>query len=71
MYNTDFTPQIEKFRRHLWGAGCVDTRAAAKRASQSGYVSPASVEKLPCYEDANGEWVPYPVGFMGVKRSSE
>jgi len=58
MHNTYFLSQLEEFRRYLWGAGCVDTRAAAEEASRSGYVPPADVEILPCHEDPNGEWVP-------------
>jgi len=61
MYNIDFLPQLEEFRKHLWGAGCVDVQVAAEKASRRGYVPPADVEILPCYEDTNGEWVPYPV----------
>jgi len=61
MYNIDFLPQLEGFRGDLWGASCVDARTAAELASGRGYVPPADIRILPCYEDVNGEWVPYPV----------
>ena|GEM_PF-2956521 len=60
MYNIDFSEQLEQSRRRLWGAGCVDTQAAAEEASRRAYFPPENVKVLECYEDINGEWVPNP-----------
>jgi len=49
MFNPKYLPQIEKFRRYL-----------AKWEEAPG-VSLENVEILQCYEDVNGEWVPFPV----------
>ncbi|MEN9626739.1 MAG: hypothetical protein RL557_1067 [archaeon] len=59
MYNANFLPQLREFRGDLWGADCVDTRAAAEEASRRRYVPPEDVKLLPCYEDINGDWVPH------------
>ncbi|MBT4136206.1 hypothetical protein HOD75_01915 [archaeon] len=45
MYNIDFLPQIEAFRRDL----------------ESGNKSYSLPEVLECHEDVNGEYVPNPV----------
>jgi len=57
MYDIEFSAQIEDFKRHLWGAYCVDTKTAAREASRR-YVLPANVKTTPCYKASNGEWVP-------------
>ncbi|MBS3079660.1 hypothetical protein J4218_06060 [Candidatus Pacearchaeota archaeon] len=54
MYNTDFLPQLEASRRHLFGS--LDTRDAVRRMNN--YVPPSNLQVLPCVEDTNGEWVP-------------
>jgi hypothetical protein len=75
VYNTDFLPQMEKFRRHLFGSmphspalPYEDVHSLAHERPRghgpddaSRYVLPPGVKILPCYEDINGEWVPYPV----------
>jgi hypothetical protein len=61
MYGMNFHEQLEEFERDLWGPGVVDVREAARQASQGRYVPPPGVKILQCYEDVNGEWVPYPV----------
>jgi len=57
MYNTNFLPQIDKFRGHLFGPGVYDTRKTSDRANIS-YCLPSNISLIPCVEDTNGEWVP-------------
>ncbi|MEK6873384.1 MAG: hypothetical protein AABW91_00930 [Nanoarchaeota archaeon] len=57
MYNTDFLPQIERFRRHLFGAGADNPRASSDQANIS-YCLPSNISLIPCVEDNNGEYVP-------------
>ncbi|MBD3361925.1 hypothetical protein GF358_03995 [Candidatus Woesearchaeota archaeon] len=59
MYNIDFRDKIEKSRRHIFGAGCIDPRAASQEAYQA-YSHPENAKILECHEDVNGEWVPVP-----------
>ncbi len=59
MYNTDFLPQMEKYRRELFGvAGIVDPQGAAASAAAMNYFPPLGMKMVPCHEDTNGEWVP-------------
>lgn len=54
MYNTDFLPQLEESRRHLFGnTGCPPDEATRAR-----YMPPRSIKTIPCHEDSNSEWVP-------------
>ena len=60
MYNTDFLPQLERAREHLFGRGVVDVREHLDeiQASELGYFPPPDVKIVECREDTNGEWVP-------------
>jgi len=60
MYSMDFFEQLDQVGRRLWGAGCVDTQAAAEEASRRAYFPPENIKVLECYKDSNGEWVPHP-----------
>ena len=57
MYDTKFLPQLEEFRRYLFGHGVGDTREASDEAHRR-YVPPPGMRFLKCHEDVNGEWVP-------------
>lgn len=54
MYNVDYLPQLEKFRRDLFGGRTPEEIADAERR----YCPPPSVKIVDCVEDTNGEWVP-------------
>ena len=58
MYNIDFLPQMEKFRKYVFGAGCVDTRAAAEEAFRNSWVPHKDSEIVPCIQAESGEYVP-------------
>ncbi len=70
MYNTRFLPQLEGFRRHLFGEGAVDLRGVSPE-QYSRYFPPPGVKVHRCYEDTNGEWVPesdaYDIGSLECK----
>jgi hypothetical protein len=53
MYNTDYLPQLEESRRHLF-----DNRNPRNLPVSSRYFPPQNIEILECEEDTNGEWVP-------------
>mgnify|MGYP001584865661 CR=1 FL=1 len=57
MYNTDFEPQLQAFREHLFGYGCLDPRTASDEAHRR-YSLPPNVKIEPCLKNENGEWVP-------------
>lgn len=57
MYNMKFYSQMERFRRDLWGTGCVDIRGASDEAHLR-YSLPPDVKLLECREGTNGEWGP-------------
>jgi len=57
MYNTKFLPQIEKFRKDLFGTSTLDTRGASPE-QYGRYFPPPNVRFIECYKDKNGEWVP-------------
>ncbi len=73
MYNTDFLPQMEEFRKYLWGAGRVDTRAAAEEGARMSYLPPKDVEIIPCRQAPSGELVPvtYELGELEEKIDPE
>jgi len=60
MYNTDFLPQLERFRRHLFRAGFTDPINASNEAHRR-YSPPPGVKVVECYEDTNREYVPNPI----------
>jgi len=77
MYDMEFSAQIEEFKGHLWGAYCVDTKTAAREASER-YILPADVKTTLCYRAPNGEWIPQTLapseGKLGIilkKESSD
>ena len=75
MYNIDFLPQLERFRRDLFGdmprSPSLPYEGVRGLAHAPGrghghvdslrYVPPPSVKMIECHEDMNGEWVPNPV----------
>jgi len=75
MYNIDFLPQLERFRRDLFGAmpeypalpyeevkPLADVRLRGHGPDPTyRYLPPPSVEVIDCVLDVNGEWVPGPV----------
>lgn len=58
MYNTDFLPQLEKSRKHLFGLG--EPREVSKEYYAL-YHPPSNLRILECKKDVNGEWVPSPL----------
>jgi len=54
MYNTDFSEQIAKSRRHLFGNG----GSPPSVEDCALYSLPASLRVVPCRRESNGEWVP-------------
>ena len=72
MYNTRFLPQLEKFRRDLFGdmphspsipyegiSSFAQTRGRGHgRDATMRYAPPPGVKFYRCKEDTNGEWVP-------------
>ena len=54
MYNTDYLPQIEAFRRDLFGNFTEEQIEDARIR----YVSPKDMKMVKCVEDSNGEFVP-------------
>ena len=57
MYNVDFLPQLEKFRRSLRRAEEVP-EGERLDYTHLRYSPPPGVRILECVEDTNGEWVP-------------
>ena len=61
MYNVAFLPQLEEFRRNLFGLGVVSGEVTPRESSDESherYSVPEHIETVPCHEDTNGEWVP-------------
>jgi len=58
MYNPRFIPQIEEFRRDLFGLRESVDRVSVEESARKRYSPPDGVEILDCYEDVNGEFVP-------------
>lgn len=72
MYNIDFLPQLERFRRDLYGAmpespglpfNEINSQAHLRLRGHGPddthrYVPPPSIKILDCHLDINGEWVP-------------
>ena len=72
MFNIDFLPQLDAFRRDLFGnmphspsipyedvSTFTQTRGRGHgRETTAGYAPPPGVKLLICKEDTNGEWVP-------------
>jgi hypothetical protein len=64
MYNTDFEEQLKKGRKNLFGPDCqqcLNTREASEKLFRESHPSrPPYTQIFPCYEDENGEYVPFP-----------
>jgi len=58
MYNIDFLPQLEKFRRYMSKSGITDSGREASEEASRRYFPYSGLESVECYEDINGEWVP-------------
>jgi hypothetical protein len=55
MYNTDFLPQLEAFRRHLCGVSGEDIRRSNEGSIM--YSLPAKVKIIPCEPNEHGEYL--------------
>jgi hypothetical protein len=55
MYNSKYEPQLDKFRRNLFGG--MSPRQASADAHRR-YCLPDDVKTIPCKENEHGEWVP-------------
>ena len=53
MFDIDYLPQLEKFRKHLFGSN-----PESPRENYSNYSLPPNVKIIECERDENGEWVP-------------
>ena len=58
MYNIIFLTRIEEFRRDLYGPSYFNRIDIIKNVSNNRSV-PTNIKSLECYEDINGEWIPY------------
>ncbi len=75
MYNTDFLPQLEEFRRRLFGSvpssptlpyEDINSLAHFRPRGHGSddacrYMPPPEMIVVPCHEDTNGEWIADPV----------
>ncbi len=62
MVDTDFLTQIEASRKHLRLTRNIeyDPEETPPQNHLNSYVPPSDTKIIPCYEDINGEFVPYP-----------